>query len=287
MYRLVLPALLAAACVPGTASAETNDCTPIVSLPATVTSQGIYCLTGDLSTAITSGSAIELANNNITLDCNGFKIGGLAGGPSTQAAGIRSLNRSNITIRNCNIRGFLLGIALEANGGETETAYGQIVEDNRLDGITGRAIFMNAEGSVIRRNTIIDTGGNPYSFAATGILVLGTTDVIDNVVDGAVEPSNAPDVSNGIWIEHSAGSVIAGNRVRNLSGAGTRAFVNVGPGDVVFRDNFASTSSTGSSDVGFLCASDVESLTVGNASVGFSTAYSMCVNGGGNTQLLP
>ena len=40
--------------------AETINCTPITSLPATITAQGIYCLTGNLTTSQTSGNAITI-----------------------------------------------------------------------------------------------------------------------------------------------------------------------------------------------------------------------------------
>jgi len=287
MYRLILPALLAASLLPETAAAETNDCTPIASLPAVVTSQGIFCLTADLSTGITSGAAITLANNNITLDCNGFKIGGLAGGPETAATGVQAINRSNITLRNCNIRGFMFGVEIDSTLGPALPVAGHIVEDNRLDGITARGISVNAVGSVVRRNLVIDTGGNPHTVAPIGITVRGATDVVDNTVDGVFESFDTSSISYGYWILDSSGSAVVGNRARNVTGSSTRGFYNSGPGDVVFRGNFASSSAGEGHHIGFLCISNVGTLVVGNASVGFGTAYAACVDGGGNTQLLP
>ena len=38
------------------AHAETTNCTAITSLPAVITSQGVYCFTGNLSTSMTTGS---------------------------------------------------------------------------------------------------------------------------------------------------------------------------------------------------------------------------------------
>src|SRR5262245_47728812 len=94
------------------ARGETVNCTPITSLPAVITVQGIYCLTGNLNTAITSGTAITIDANNVVLDLNGFKLGGLAAGPGTLAFGIRAVNRANITIKNGTVRGFFYGISL-------------------------------------------------------------------------------------------------------------------------------------------------------------------------------
>src|SRR5262249_41325240 len=96
--------------------AETVNCTAITSLPAVITAQGIYCCIDHLSTAITSGNAIDIQTNNVILDLNGFKLGGLAAGPGTQAVGIHALDRQNLTIKNGTIRGFLRGIHLETSG---------------------------------------------------------------------------------------------------------------------------------------------------------------------------
>jgi len=287
MYRLILPALLAAVLLPAQkAAAETNDCTPIVSLPATITSQGIYCLTGDLNTAITTGGAITLANNNITLDCNGFKVGGLPAGSETRTTGIRAINRSNITIRNCNVRGFLQGIMVYVNENATQPSAGQVVEDNRLDGNTARGIFVDANASVIRRNRISDTGGNPHSVAGIGITAFGGTDVIDNIVDGVIEPSNVTAYSYGVWIRDSTGTVISGNRVRHVqSSLGSIALGNWGTQGVSYRGNLASSPIGEGNNIGFACSSTPESVKIDNVAIGFQTAFTNCVDSGGNQSL--
>src|SRR5688572_11288780 len=66
-----------------------DTCTGYVeSLPATIGSPGQWCLRRDLSTAQTSGAAITVAANNVTLDCNDFKLGGLSAGLDTLAHGM-------------------------------------------------------------------------------------------------------------------------------------------------------------------------------------------------------
>src|SRR2546425_8579548 len=92
--------LLTLALTAAPAQAETVNCTAITALPAVITVQGIYCFTGDLSTAMSSGFAIDIQTNNVVLDLNGFKLGGLAAGTGTQALGIFALNRQNLTIKN-------------------------------------------------------------------------------------------------------------------------------------------------------------------------------------------
>src|SRR5262245_13223909 len=53
------------------AQAETTLCTPITSLPATITVQGIYCLTSDFSVNMATGSAVTIDTNNVVIDLNG------------------------------------------------------------------------------------------------------------------------------------------------------------------------------------------------------------------------
>ena len=97
------------------ARAETINCTPITSLPATIDTQGLHCLTGNLATSQTSGNAIEITANNVTLDLNGWKVGGQGAGAGTQAGGISSA-AVNVTVRNGIVRGFSIGISLTGRG---------------------------------------------------------------------------------------------------------------------------------------------------------------------------
>src|SRR5688500_5888635 len=99
---------------PREARAETyQTCAGFIdALPATITTQGVWCLRKDLGTAMASGAAITIATNNVTIDCNNFKVGGLAAGAGTQAVGIQVSGKQNATIRNCAIRGFYRGAVL-------------------------------------------------------------------------------------------------------------------------------------------------------------------------------
>jgi Periplasmic copper-binding protein (NosD) len=183
---LVVFVLLLAA-VP--ARAETVKCTAITTLPAVITVQGIYCLTGDLTTAMTSGNAIDIQTNNVVLDLNGFKLGGLAAGPGTQTRGIHAFNRQNITIKNGTIRGFLSGIFLSDAG----ASQGHVVEDIRADQNTLVGIDVEGSGNIVRNNQVVATGGTTAVGAnadAVGIFVTGTgprvlnNDVIQTVKQG-------------------------------------------------------------------------------------------------------
>src|SRR5688500_8114044 len=70
----------------------------IDTLPAVITSQGVWCLRKDLSTAMIAGAAIDIQANNVTIDCNDFKVGGLAAGAATNAYGVSTF-ALNATLR--------------------------------------------------------------------------------------------------------------------------------------------------------------------------------------------
>src|SRR6478735_2882130 len=103
LFPLVL-ACVAAAAAPARASESYDNCTGfITSLPTTISTQGVWCLKGDLATGIASGNAITLDANNVTLDRNDFKIGGLSAGIGTMAQGVAITGRVNAVVRRCNV----------------------------------------------------------------------------------------------------------------------------------------------------------------------------------------
>ena len=213
----LMPATLVlalATAAPAAQAAESYDnCTGFIdSLPATISTQGVWCLRKNLSTAMNTGAAILIAGNNITIDCNEFKVGGLPAGNTTMAYGIEAENRLNATIRNCGIRGFSRGVWLHGGGG------GHNVEHNRLDANSVAGIMIiGAENSRVFDNRVFDTGGSPSGVVATGIQVDG--DAIDNTVS-MVFGVQANLTAYGI-VAHGIGSEVRGNRVRHLMATGS------------------------------------------------------------------
>jgi parallel beta-helix repeat protein len=181
----------------------------IESLPATISSPGTWCLRRDLSTALSSGPAITVAANNVTLDCNDFKLGGLPAGMATRATGIFADARSNTTVRNCAIRGFYMGMRLSGSG--------HLVEDNRFDGNTYRGIWALGNGGTIRRNRILDTGGATGTTSAIALETQGAVDIIDNTITGvAASDEYTSTFARAVRAIQADGSVIAGNRIRDV-----------------------------------------------------------------------
>jgi hypothetical protein len=197
-------ALTACLPTPHPLHAETFDtCAGFIdSLPATISTQGTWCLRKDLSTSIADGTAITISANNVTIDCNGYKIGGLAAGNGSLAYGISAIGRQNATVRNCTIRGFRFGVAMGAGASH-------LVEDNRFDNNLQAAILIYSPDSIARRNLVYDTGGLAGEKQVHAIEVNG--DILDNRVANlyADEPGGT---LIGIYAT-GEGAIVRGNTV--------------------------------------------------------------------------
>jgi len=271
--RLGTAGLLAAglfAGLPTPAHAEIYAaCTGFIdSLPSVITEQGNWCLRKDLSTAITTGRAIHIDANNVTLDCNGFKVGGLAAGPGSTAEGIYAANQFNATVRNCTVRGFENGIYLHGGG--------HLVEDNRIESNLYTGVQMYGDGNLVRRNRILDTGGATGGTASNGFY--GHADLIDNTIAGIF--TAAPD-GNAIGMYLSGDNLeISGNRIRGLVSDEPTGIIVAGAG-VTLRGNNLSTVALVPVGTG-IGGSGAATACVRNTVAGFNTAYSSCEGSAGN-----
>ena len=181
MLRTILALLACAVLSPAQAAESYDNCTgTISSLPATINTQGTWCLKANLSTAINTGAAITINTNNVTIDCNDFRIGGLTAGLSTNATGILATNMLNTVVRRCGIRGFQLGIRLAGTGSS-----GALIEHNRLDQNTDAGIVVSGNNHQVIFNRIVDTGGRPASAQTDGILSAAShSQITDNGIIG-------------------------------------------------------------------------------------------------------
>ena len=264
---------------PTPAQAETfNTCAGFIdTIPAIITTQGTWCLRHDLTTAITSGNAITIATNNVTIDCNDFKVGGLQAGAGTTAIGIYATDRLNATVRHCGIRGFYYGINLTGTGG------GHLVEDNRFDGNTYIGLYIVGDGSLVQRNRVNTTGGSTISaLNAFGIETGYAVDVIDNSVDG-VAPAGSGGNGNviGIYSTNNTSGSFVGNRVRGLAALGTGTAYGIFN---VFSDRISLERNhvVGPGTAGLRCSPNSEGRAKDNIVGGFTTGLESCVDDGGN-----
>jgi len=279
--HLLLCGLLAGLSLPGPATAETTHCTPITTLPATISQQGLYCLAQDFSTSATSGNAITINTNNVTIDCNDRRLGGLAAGAGTVANGIHASGRANITVRNCQVRGFRYGISLHGSG--------HTVEDNRLDGNTTIGIYVGGEGSVVRGNRVRETGGNAAHTGPKGIRTVDNVDIIDNTVTGVVATAGSGESAWGIdtWKNHRG--VIAGNRIRGVRADGSapaHGISNSVSGRISLVENRIINAGPANIASSAMSCSDADGIATGNHVNGYAGGIKYCTDGGRNTVVL-
>ncbi len=214
--RLISLAIIGAVLPFSCAQGETINCKPISILPATITVPGTYCLTGNLSVGASStGSAIAINTNNVTLDLNGYTIArqavnGSAGG------GILAYNQKNITVRNGRLNGFGTAVVLMDTSSDKSGSGGHLVEDLRIDNSIARGIEVSGTANVIRNNRIADTGGAQSDDGVFAITVGGPgTRVLNNDIIGM---SSATSIAwhSAIYAYGAPGSVIENNRISGL-----------------------------------------------------------------------
>jgi hypothetical protein len=252
-----------------------DNCTGFVdTLPATISTQGTWCLRKDLSTAMTSGNAIAINTTNVTIDCNGYKVGGLAAGDGTQTVGINVLDKANAVIRNCNVRGFYVG----ARAGEGAP----LVEDNRFEGNTHIGIDVSGAGGVVRRNLVVSTGGSTHTANVYGIRTTLDTDVLDNTIDTVLPAAGSNGNGYGLYIDNSTGASITDNRLRNVFGDGTGEAFGIF-GQATSRVTIADNQVIGAAGTGTaISCSDAVSTAKDNTIAGFASGLSGCDDDGGN-----
>jgi len=256
--------------------AETTECTVITSVPIIISKQGVYCFKQNIGTNISTGAAIEIQTNNVTIDFNGFKLGGLAAGLGTSAYGVNATDRLNITLRNGNIRGFSAGIYLVgASGG------GHVVEESQLDGNTWVGIWTDGNGNLLRGNRVIATGGSNVLEDAYGIVSSGSGgSILNNEIYGTFD--EAFENAFGVYVV-SDGTVLQGNRVKQTeSGSGSTYGIYSAGNDNVF-DNNAIINSV---EIGTFGINDNETTSgycTNNTVLGYTTQNGGCTDGGGNS----
>jgi len=282
-----IPVLIALAALaspmPARAAESYDNCTGFIdALPAIISSQGTWCLRDDQATAVTMGYAILVKANNVTIDCNHFKIGGLGGGAATSATGILATGWSNVTVRHCNIRGFFSGVHLNAANG------GHLVEDNSFDGNTMFGLQVSGPGATVRRNQVTDTGGSSVLTShAIGIHANGGVDVIDNTISG-VAPIGENASPYGVLVSNNGDASIVGNRVRDLASSGTGVPHGIqygGPGRLVIHDNHVlGPGPTVAGGIGIECQDNLATAR-GNVVAGFETGVAACLSSSNSINL--
>jgi hypothetical protein len=217
MSRLKLSIALAAAGLALTVSAraETVQCIEIAGLPFAISAPGVYCLKDSLTYTDWGGHhAIGISCNDVVIDLNGHVLDGTAQGAAS--TGVLAFGVRNITIRNGTIRGFRMGVSLDDNPPYSRSR-GHVVEDVRAENSGWIGLRVGGQGSVVRGNQVIATGGQGAAYPnPTGIWMNGAgVHVVDNEIVDTIAPAGGE--ASGITVQTSVGSAVERNFVRNAT----------------------------------------------------------------------
>ncbi|MET0556745.1 MAG: hypothetical protein ABW221_27140 [Vicinamibacteria bacterium] len=212
--RLALPVLLLSGAA---ARAEVNDCTPITSIPTTISTPGVYCLTGDLHLGGGPGTAVTVEGvDGAVIDLNGHTLYGDGNGTALL---VRTSKR--VTVRNGSLVSFLRAAQLQS------TSYNTRLEDLFIAVVgTQPAIESFAWGDVIQRNWI--ERGNPGIRAYGGASRVSDNDLVS--------------MTSGIDMDGGSNVTVEDNRVsRGSAGAGSYGIRTSGR-SMVSRNNVSAFS---------------------------------------------
>jgi hypothetical protein len=195
-------------------------CTPIASLPFTISASGQYCLVRHLAMDASTGIAIHIDADQVDLDLGGFTLSGRAAGVGTSAHGIYAIDRSSITVRNGAVDGFFVGVGLNDTSPDVSGSGGHRVEGVRAADNTYVGIDVRGRGNVVRDNQVQRTGGTTFFSAGNdtfGLFTRGSSvRVLGNDVSGTRAAAGRR--GYGISIVDARAAVVEGNRVEGQSG---------------------------------------------------------------------
>jgi hypothetical protein len=265
MRNYVILLVLVVACLLGGLPAsraqvwlKKQPCQSIVSTPYTISAPGRYCLSGDSTSATTS---ITITSSDVILDCRGFSL--RTSNNNLGWYGVLAYPQlNNVTILNCNVVNFGIGISAVALGN------GLQVINNRIENAT-QGLRVSGNGARIVSNRVIATHGD------VGILVT---------------PSGGD--SYGIWVVGLSRPQILNNQVLDVhtaSGfAGRSIFLGTDPITGVSTSNAYVINNTmmsrGTSPVqGLVTDGPANATCVGNIGIallssGFSSTCQVATN---------
>jgi parallel beta-helix repeat protein len=214
---LLLCLVLLALAAPS-ARADTTACIGLPTLPTTISAAGRYCLHKDFSQDFTF-SAIIISVDDVVLDCNGHTVTNTLA--TNSASGVDAGNgRRNVTVRNCILDGFQVGVTL--TGSTDPGATGNRIEDNTIRGSRQMGMYVIGSNNRVERNRIVglrgDVNGVGYGIFMYSPVSYGVGNSIrDNVfADWKPAPPGAGNVINAIYFFRVQETEITGNVISGL-----------------------------------------------------------------------
>lgn len=226
LFTCTVPGVTAWPKPPAPCPPPQSACTPISTVPFTITEPGVYCLTQSQTLTTATPVAILIQADNVVLDLQGHTVDG----GNVTNRGISVLDRQNVTIRNGTIR-LITYWGIDVVGG-----HGHLVEGLRLEFMPYTGILVAAASTIVRHNHIIEAGA--YAIQVTGNPGI---QVLENTIH---------DAGVGVYLTSVDQALVIGNRLSY----GRYGVWFVGSGSAgKYRDNLTvgiQTPYTGGTDAG-------------------------------------
>ena len=255
------------ALLPGAAQAQT--CGSILTANTT--------LTGNL--VCTGGNGLELAANNITLDCAGFSITGIG-----TDVGILLDNTVQATVVDCTVDNFAVGFRIDG-GNDNKLSTNVAVNNQSTTG--GFSIINGSTGNVLVDNEASNNVGRGFSINASDKNILEYNaaylngfrgfDVINasyNYLHGNVARSNT---SAGMIVQDYLGGISTGNLLDKnyIVGSGSEGLAMFASGNTVQYQGSDYNGTWGIRDTSGAANTYISNTCVGNPS-GTSSPAGLC-----------
>ncbi len=223
--------------------AKLESRTAITTTPTTIGASGSYYLTGDL--AVTSGNAITISADNVSLNLKGFTISSTAS-PAAGTAVLISTGRSNVSVRNGQIRGittvsggvFTTGGFVDGISSVGSTGTNLHFSDLRIAGMGQDGINLNSNSvpsfvverccisvcagvgirAALIRDCAVESAGGTAVFGDVAVNCFGRT-VVGNAT--AVFGGSVVDGCHGVGVDGAGISGISISNSTGVSGTGT------------------------------------------------------------------
>lgn len=199
-----------------------------------------YDLSNDI---VSSGTCLTIGANGIILDCQEYII---TGENASGSYGIHAIGKSNVTIKNCNIRDYQYGIyldssdsnALENNTLSSNTRWGIILDSSSFNSLTNNTAHSNGYDGILLdtssdNNTL--TKNNASSNVWYGIYLDTSSEF--NTLDSNTANSNGRD---GIRLTFAGSDTIINNIVNSNIGYGI--FLGSSSSNTIYNNYFNNTN---------------------------------------------
>jgi hypothetical protein len=198
------------------AEAPAATCGATFSSCCTITSSGMYTMSADISTTITTGSCVGVSASNVTINMAGFTINDTATNPGT-AVGVSMTGNSSDYLEGANgtISGFATGVSVNPGTSFSSTRNG-FVDSVNVSSNTGAGILAAGDNVSI---SSISAGSNAYGVQFDGCTTcsLNFGDLEDNT-------------DYGVWVDNSDYTAVGGTYTASNTNAGIYVGCATSPG---------------------------------------------------------